>query len=549
MLARVGEGVRVGPRRGGERSARALQRGGGRGGEAFAGHLPEVLERRLEEDVPDAHLHERVRALGRHPGRGRDAVPRRLQRQPRAGRVPAPRARPQGVARERVAPFPYARALPHARHERPAVEERQHLGVDDLALFLARRGVDEGSVQQRPRGRVGERAGVDVLEEDRVHRPEPVQRGVRLHGVVLEPVAGVGDGEGKVTRLHSPHGVHHRVAPALRAPPAREKQRPPPGRVPHALDHLPDPPQEPLVVPRPRGTPEGEVAEADERLPGVGERRGFVIAHRHHQLAQRSADVGGGPDEGAQRAVGRPRREGDAASLDRLAREHRVRHQVDERGRLPDGAGEGADGGAAEGAHEAGALERAHEPALVRRETPRVVRVVRVVRGGAGVARDDAGAGASGGGLAHLRDGLGERGDPGVHRRGGLRLEHERGLALPRVGLEHEHAPARERAAVEAVVVQGRVRVEDADVRVGADARLPAGGRAVKVRVAGVVAQRRAVQPGGGAGEDEEAAVPLLTAAERVRVRLLREPSGEDHLLARGGRGGHRAKDGERGDL
>jgi hypothetical protein len=71
------------------------------------------------------------------------------------------------------------------RHERPLVQERQHFGVDVLALLLPGRGEDERPVQQRPGGSVHERPRVDVVEHDGVRVPEPVKQRVSHDRVVL----------------------------------------------------------------------------------------------------------------------------------------------------------------------------------------------------------------------------------------------------------------------------------------------------------------------------------------------------------------------------
>ena len=54
--------------------------------------------------------------------------------------------------------------------------------------------------------------------------------------------------------------------------------------------------------------------------------------------------------------------------------------------------------------------------------------------------------------------------------------------------------------------------------------------------VAREVTERRHLRTGRGVGEREEAPIPLLAAAEGVGAALLGEPSGDDHLLARGRR-------------
>ena len=533
---RVRQRVRVRSRGGGEGATRAFQRRRRRRRQLFPGNLSEVLQRLFQEDVTHAHLHQRVRATRRHPGGGGDAETRRLERESSARRVAAPRLRGEGRdGVRRGAERRGARPGTHGGHQRSLVEERQHLAVDHLGLSLARRREDERAVEERPAGPVHQRPRVDVVDEHRVHRAEPVQGGVRLLRVVLEAVARVGDGEGEV-RVVPSHDVHHRVPAGFRAPTARQEQRTPPRRVSHALHHLTDPTQKTLVIARSRGAPQGEIPQPHERLSRVRQRRRLLGRRRHRQLSQRAAHVRGGFDQRSKRPDGVTGGQRHAASFHSLLGEHGVRHEVDERGSLPHGAGEIADGGTAERANQTGAFERAEE-AFAARGLPGGVRGgVRAVVSGGGAG--DAASGAARGGVSRLGDGFGEGGDPRVHGGGALRLEDEgaaRGVLVAGLGLEHEDALAGELVR-QAELGEARLGVEDAHAGVGADGRLSPGLVLARGAVAREVTERRHLRTGRGGGEREEAPVPLLAAAEGVGAALLGEPSGDDHLLARGRR-------------
>ena len=435
------------------------------------------------------------------------------------------------------------------RHERPLVQERQHLGVDVLALFLPGRGEDQRPVQQRPGGRVHERPRVDVVQHDGVRVPDPVQQRVSLDRVVLQTVPAVGD-EQRVVPVVPAHGVHERVPARARAPPAGQKQRAPDGRVPHAVHNLLDPRQEPLVVPRacaghasarsPRPTsaclasPSASASSADA---GIASRPSAVPRRwRSGPAAAR-----------ALRAAGGRRR----AALDRLARQHSVRHQVDECGRLPHRAGQVGDRGPPSGptsrrssAPENARIGAALSPPLREGAVPGGALVAVRHRGVAG----DASLAASGhrAAVPGLGDGLRERGDPVLQRGARLRLQHvgglgRRGIRRARLGLEREEALAQQlRGQIE--LREGLLRVQHAHGGVRAHGDAPARLAHARGRIAVAVAERRERAPPrtrGGGDQEEVSPVPVLAAAERVRARLFAEPPRAQHLLPRLLRGRH----------
>ena len=170
-------------------------------------------------------------------------------------------------------------------------------------------------------------------------------------------------------------------------------------------------------------------------MPRVRQRALLRLRRGHHERPQRPRDLRGCPHQRPERAVGGAGGQGDPPSVPRLRREHAVREKVDERGGLPDRAGDRGDGGPAQRAAETRAFERAQESfprrnlTSIRSVGPSVPVGVHV-RGAGGCAAHDAArvtihACPRGGVMPVIGDGLGQRGDPPVHHAGILRFEDE----------------------------------------------------------------------------------------------------------------------------
>ena len=285
----------------------------------------------------------------------------------------------------------------------------------------------------------------------------------------------------------------------------------------------------------PRGTPRRD-PQPHERLSRVRERRRLLGRRRNRQLSQRATHVRGGFDQRAKRPDGVTGGQRHAASFHSLFREHGVRHEVYERG-----VSHTAPGRFRMAGPPSGPTRPARSSA--RQEAFAALGLSGGVRGGvrafvSGGGAGDAASGAARCGVSRLRDGFGEGGDPRVHGGRAVRLEDKgaaRGVLIPGLGLEHEDALAGELIR-QAELGEARLGVEDAHAGVGADGRLSPGLVLARGTVAREVTERRHLRTGRGVGEREEAPIPLLAAAEGVGAALLGEPSGDDHLLARGRR-------------
>ena len=277
-----------------------------------------------------------------------------------------------------------------------------------------------------------------------------------------------------------------------------------------------------------------EVAEANQRLPRV-----------RPSASASSADAGiascpsARPTSVAERTSGRsaPDRAAGgqraAPALDRLARQHSVRHQVDECGRLPHRAGQVGDRAAAQRADQPPLAFGAPENAADRRGAFSAALREGAVPGGALVAvrhrgvAGDASLAASGhrAAVPGLGDGLRERGDPVLQRGARLRLQHvgglgRRGIRRARRGLEREEALA-QRAGFSDRTPRG---TPPCPARARRRAR-PARARRGCLTLAGAspvaVAERRAPRraPGGGATRRKYRRfqfLPLLNAFVRA---------------------------------